>query len=142
MEAEMVLDEGMVITSGVVPMINEPVALIGTSEKGYLSVELKSAFVGGHSSMPQAETANLCFVGRNFENNRKPTSSGFYGIRLAGFLNYIGPEIPWPARIGFLQIAGLLGGVLKKYLYTGTGPGKCNCANNNRPNHVECRNKR
>jgi carboxypeptidase PM20D1 len=34
-EAEYVLDEGMVITRGMVPMINKPVALIGTSEKGF-----------------------------------------------------------------------------------------------------------
>ena len=119
-DAEMVLDEGMVITSGVVPMISDPVALIGTSEKGYLTVELKSTFVGGHPSMPKAETAISILskaVVKITENRPAPV----FTAPVVGFLNYIGPEIPWPARIVFAN-RWLLGGVLKS-IYTGTGPG-------------------
>ena len=37
--------------------MKKPVALIGTAEKGYLSVELSVNVKGGHSSMPARETA-------------------------------------------------------------------------------------
>jgi carboxypeptidase PM20D1 len=119
-EAEMILDEGMVITTGVVPMISNPVALIGTSEKGYLSVEVKSSYGGGHSSMPGPETAISILANaivKISENRPAPT----FTDPVDGFLNYIGPEIPWPARVVFAN-RWLLGGVLKG-IYTGSGPG-------------------
>ncbi|MCP4328056.1 MAG: M20 family peptidase [Alphaproteobacteria bacterium] len=54
---EYVLDEGLVITDGIVPGVKPPVALIGTAEKGYLSLRLTAMGTGGHSSMPPPETA-------------------------------------------------------------------------------------
>lgn len=119
-EAEMVIDEGMVITSGVVPMISEPVALIGTSEKGYLSVEITSKFTGGHSSMPQSETA-ISVLSKAIIAITENQSSPEFTTPVKNFLSYIGPEIPWPARIVFAN-QWLLGGVLKS-IYTGSGPG-------------------
>lgn len=53
----LVLDEGMVITDGIVPGVAAPVALIGVAEKGFASVELAVEAEGGHSSMPRRETA-------------------------------------------------------------------------------------
>lgn len=119
-EAEMVIDEGMVITSGVVPMISEPVALIGTSEKGYLSVEITSNFTGGHSSMPKSETA-ISILSKALVAITENQPSPEFTPPVKGFLSYIGPEIPWPARIVFAN-QWLLGGVLKS-IYTGSGPG-------------------
>ena len=46
-EAEFILDEGLSITKGIVPMINIPVASIGISEKGYMSVALTVEMDGG-----------------------------------------------------------------------------------------------
>ena len=54
---ESVLDEGQVVTQGIVPGFDKPVALIGIAEKGYLSLELLVEAEGGHSSMPPAHTA-------------------------------------------------------------------------------------
>lgn len=119
-EAEMVIDEGMVITSGVVPMISGPVALIGTSEKGYLSAEITSKFIGGHSSMPQSETA-ISILSKAIIAITENQPSPEFTPPIKGFLNYIGPEIPWPARIIFAN-QWLLGGVLKS-IYTSSGPG-------------------
>ena len=56
-EAEYVLDEGYAVTLGMVPMISKPVALIGTSEKGTVSVNLTVELPGGHSAYPEKETA-------------------------------------------------------------------------------------
>ncbi len=51
------LDEGSPIGVGLVPGLDRPVALIGTAEKGYLSVELISKTTGGHSSIPSRASA-------------------------------------------------------------------------------------
>lgn len=53
----MVLDEGLVVTEGIVPGVAAPVALIGVSEKGSVSLELVIEGAGGHSSMPPPSTA-------------------------------------------------------------------------------------
>ncbi|HWI81243.1 M20 family peptidase [Ramlibacter sp.] len=49
---DFVLDEGLVITQGVIPGVAAPTALVGVAEKGYVSVQLKAAAAPGHSSMP------------------------------------------------------------------------------------------
>lgn len=49
---DFVLDEGLVITDGVMPGLKPPTALIGIAEKGYVSVNLKLQGAPGHSSMP------------------------------------------------------------------------------------------
>ncbi len=54
---ELVLDEGGAIVQGLVPGVTKPVALVGVSEKGYVSVELVARCEGGHSSMPPRHTA-------------------------------------------------------------------------------------
>lgn len=52
-----VLDEGHVITRGIFPGLEQPVAFVGLSEKGFATVELKVSAQGGHSSMPPSQTA-------------------------------------------------------------------------------------
>ena len=49
---DFVLDEGSAITQGIIPGIDEPVAIIGVAEKGYASVQLRASGTPGHSSMP------------------------------------------------------------------------------------------
>ncbi|MDQ6880796.1 MAG: M20 family peptidase [Pseudomonadota bacterium] len=49
---EFILDEGLLITEGILPGLARPAALIGIAEKGYLSVALKVSATPGHSSMP------------------------------------------------------------------------------------------
>ncbi len=55
-KAEFCLDEGMAVVEDIVPGMTTPVALIGTAEKGYLSLELIVEGPGGHSSQPPKET--------------------------------------------------------------------------------------
>jgi carboxypeptidase PM20D1 len=99
-EAEFVLDEGMAITSGMVPMIKKNVAMIGTSEKGYLSVKLTAEMRGGHSSSPEKESAITVMNSAitNLVNNQmKAKITG----PLNGFMSSIGPEMPFYARAVF-----------------------------------------
>ena len=49
---DFVIDEGLLITDGIMPGLKKPAALIGVAEKGYMSVVLKMAATPGHSSMP------------------------------------------------------------------------------------------
>ena len=59
---DFVIDEGLVLTEGVVPGLSRPAALIGIAEKGYTSIHLKVAAAPGHSSMPPQ--AGTTAVGR------------------------------------------------------------------------------
>lgn len=54
---EFVLDEGLMITDGIVPGVRPPAALIGAGEKGYLTLELSVKTAPGHSSIPPRRTA-------------------------------------------------------------------------------------
>ncbi|MGE0498804.1 MAG: M20 family peptidase [Ramlibacter sp.] len=49
---DFVIDEGLLITDGIMPGLSRPAALIGIAEKGYLSVVMKVPATPGHSSMP------------------------------------------------------------------------------------------
>ena len=49
-QAELIIDEGGSLTSGLVPGIDNDVALIGIAEKGSVSLELSVEIEGGHSS--------------------------------------------------------------------------------------------
>lgn len=49
---DFVVDEGLLITEGIMPGLAKPAALIGIAEKGYLSVVMKVPATPGHSSMP------------------------------------------------------------------------------------------
>ncbi|MFI1919488.1 M20/M25/M40 family metallo-hydrolase [Nocardia sp. NPDC020380] len=56
-EADLLLDEGGVITTGVADGVKQPVATIMVGEKGFATVRLSVTDVGGHSSMPGKQTA-------------------------------------------------------------------------------------
>src|SRR4051794_21733669 len=52
-----VLDEGLLITDGIVKGLDRPAALIGVAEKGYATLVLTAHATPGHSSMPPRDTA-------------------------------------------------------------------------------------
>ncbi len=54
---DFVIDEGGMIVTGMVPGLSQPLAIIGTSEKGYLDAALSTKGTGGHSSEPPPHTA-------------------------------------------------------------------------------------
>ena len=55
---DFVVDEGLLITEGILPGLSRPAALIGVAEKGVLSATLKVGATPGHSSMPPPRGAS------------------------------------------------------------------------------------
>jgi carboxypeptidase PM20D1 len=54
---DFVLDEGLLITQGMLEGLDRPAALIGVAEKGYATLVLTAHATLGHSSMPPRDTA-------------------------------------------------------------------------------------
>lgn len=51
------LDEGLVVTDGILSGIDQPVAVIGIAERGFVTLKVTASGPGGHSSMPPSSTA-------------------------------------------------------------------------------------
>lgn len=102
-EAEMVLDEGGIITKDKVPGMTRPAALIGTSEKGYLSLELSVEKSGGHSSMPEKETA-IDILSRAIIKLKDNPFEPKLTPPMLGFIEYLGPEMPFVQKMAFTNI--------------------------------------
>lgn len=100
LQPAMILDEGLVIANGMVPMIDKPVALIGTAEKGYASIKLSIELAGGHSSAPGKETAINVLSSAILK-----ATQGLPQTRLCqavdDFMDYLCPETSWPERLVF-----------------------------------------
>jgi carboxypeptidase PM20D1 len=105
-----VLDEGGALTTGLVPGITAPVALVGIAEKGYVTIELTAHAEGGHSSMPPDQTAvgMLAAALTRLEHEQMPRA-----IRgpTAAMFDYLGPEMPFGARL-VMANRWLFGGIL------------------------------
>ena len=71
---EFVLDEGLLITDGIMTGLSQPAALIGVAEKGYATLMLTARATPGHSAMPPRETAigMLAAALTHLEDNRLP----------------------------------------------------------------------
>ena len=55
---QFIVDEGLLITDGVLPGLTKPAALIGVAEKGYMSLLLSASATPGHSSMPPPQAGS------------------------------------------------------------------------------------
>lgn len=98
-----VLDEGMVITRGIVPGIKQPTALIGLAEKGYLTLQLAVKEVGGHSSMPPKQTAIgvLSSAIHRLEQHRLPARLQNPTTQM---FTYLGPEMAFGMKMVFANL--------------------------------------
>lgn len=97
---EYVYDEGLAITHNMIPGLKKPAALIGTSEKGYLTVEIAAEIPGGHSSTPPLRTSIGVLnkvINKILDNrpNAKVTQP------VSDFIDHVGPELPFTQRIIF-----------------------------------------
>jgi len=117
---EFVLDEGMAVTSGMIPMMKKPVALIGTSEKGYLTLKLTVNMPGGHSSTPEKESA-LIVLNKALNDLLRKQMKPMLSRPVNDFIRYIGPELPFYAKAIFAN-KWIFKGILLN-IYTGSASG-------------------
>jgi carboxypeptidase PM20D1 len=119
-EAEFVLDEGMAITQGLIPGIEQEVALIGTAEKGFLSLELSVKIQGGHSSAPDKETAIDVLATAIATLKKNPLPSKL-SPPVQEFIKYIGAEMPYPNKLVFANASLFELIILSIYEQSGSG---------------------
>lgn len=95
---EMVLDEGGMITDTKIPNLKKTAAVIGIAEKGYVTVNLKLNIEGGHSSMPERNTAIDGLAEAIVKIKRHPFPAEL-GTVVNSFLDYVGPEMPFTDKM-------------------------------------------
>ncbi len=114
-----VIDEGLLITDGLMPGMKKPVALIGIAEKGYLSVVVTLPATPGHSSMPPAPgtgaIAMMSAALQSVDNDQMP--AGIRGIA-GDMLATVAPEMSLPLRVAMSNL-WLLGPIVQKQLEAG-----------------------
>jgi carboxypeptidase PM20D1 len=94
---ELILDEGGLISEGLLADLGA-VALIGTAEKGYVSLELRARAVGGHSSMPPPHTAIGELAKALTRLEAQPMSGRIRGATADCFA-FLVPELPFAKRM-------------------------------------------
>ncbi|MFB3164344.1 M20 family peptidase [Neobacillus sp. 179-J 1A1 HS] len=97
---DFVLDEGGAIVENMVPGVDQPVGVVGISEKGSATAELSIEGSGGHSSQPKNHTN----IGRIASAIAKLEDTQFKGD-LTGpgedLFEYVAPEMSFPMRYVF-----------------------------------------
>ena len=115
-QAELVLDEGGIITKERIPNMTQPVALLGTAEKGYMSLLLSVEKNGGHSSMPDKETSIDILSNALVKLRANPFEAKF-SQPTNDFIRAIGPEMPFLQKMVFANtwlFKGVLVGIYEK----------------------------
>lgn len=95
---EFILDEGGVVTDGIIPGPAQPVALVGIAEKGFVNFHLSVKGEGGHSSQPPEHTAAgiLAQAIVAVENNQFDARFDFFEVMFApiGFATPLTSRLP------------------------------------------------
>lgn len=116
---DFVLDEGLLITDGIMPGLAKPAALIGIAEKGFLSVVMKVPATPGHSSMPppkgSSAIAMMSAALRRLDDEQLP--AGIKGVAREMF-ETIAPEMGGFNRVALTNL-WLFGPVVQAQLEKG-----------------------
>lgn len=117
---ECVLDEGGIISDGLVPGLSQPVALIGTSEKGYISLDIDAEYKGGHSSIPE-DTNSIIIAGEVIRRLQEHDFTPRLCDPMDGFLSYLGPHFNFTTRMAAANRWLFEGLILSTYGKTASG---------------------
>ena len=116
---DFVIDEGLLITEGIMPGLSKPAALIGIAEKGFLSVVMKVPGTAGHSSMPPPpETGAIAMMGaalRRLDDDQFP--GAIRGVAREMF-ETVAPEMTGVQRV-VLSNLWLFGPLVQRQLERG-----------------------
>lgn len=116
---DFVIDEGLLITEGVLPGLKAPAAIVGIAEKGYMSVALGVPATPGHSSMPPppgtSAIAVMSAALSRIENKQFPPR--IQGVAREMF-ETVAPEMSGFGRVALSNL-WLFGPVVRKQLEAG-----------------------
>ena len=104
-QLDFVLDEGLAVTEGILPGVNQPLALIGLAEKGSVSLRLIATAKRGHSSMPPGPGASAIGMlsAALARLDQQPLPGGIRGA--AGELfAAVAPELPFGQRLAMSNL--------------------------------------
>lgn len=113
-EIEFLLDEGAGIMVDSFPGLPQ-VAMVGTAEKGYLSLELIAEGKGGHSSAPPPHTAVGVLSAAINKLEENPFPAKLEGLPRQMFTEYLAPEMDFGMRM-LIGNPWLFDGVTKSIL--------------------------
>lgn len=99
-KAKLIMDEGGYVTENKVPGIVKPVAMLGTSEKGYLNLLLTVETNGGHSSFPEKETS-IDILSRALVKIRTTAFPPGISASTHDMIGFVGPELPFFQKVVF-----------------------------------------
>ena len=107
------LDEGGAITTDQIKAVDRPVAAIGVSEKGFVTLRLHAKTASGHASMPPRRTSigALALALATLESNPFPQDLGVVQF----MLSHLGKALPFMQRIA-LANTWLFGGLVRKQM--------------------------
>ena len=112
--ADLVLDEGLAVTQGILDGIDRPVALIGVAEKGFADLVVTAQVTGGHSSMPPPATAVGTLARALAAIEREPMPPHLDGVARE-MLGYLAPEMGFGRRVAMANL-WLLGPFVERAL--------------------------
>lgn len=98
-----VLDEGGFYTEGTFPGLTVPAALIGTGEKGYLSLELLAQGEPGHSSRPPQQMA-IGVLARTLERLQAQPFPARVDGATRDMLLALAPRLPFGQRLAIANL--------------------------------------
>jgi carboxypeptidase PM20D1 len=99
----MVLDEGGAVVEGIFPGVSEPIAVVGVSEKGILSLKLTVDQQGGHASTPPKMTATVRLARALVRLNRRPFRASFVATNLE-MIRTLGAHASQPLKWVFTNL--------------------------------------
>lgn len=99
----LVIDEGGAVVEGVFPGVSGPIAVVGTSEKGILSLLLTVDQHGGHASTPPKVTATVRLARAIVRLNRRPFRAGFTPATIE-MIRTLGAHARGPLRFVFTNL--------------------------------------
>ncbi len=109
------LDEGSFVLDGIVPGLDEPMASINLSEKGYLTIEIIAKSNGGHASMPPENIAIYSLVDALTDLHNSPFQTYLDSGPSAKMYAEVALHLPFVKRMLFAN-KWMFGSLLKSVL--------------------------
>ncbi|XP_073443334.1 N-fatty-acyl-amino acid synthase/hydrolase PM20D1 [Dendrobates tinctorius] len=94
-----VIDEGLAVLDGIIQGVKRPVALVGTTEKGSITLNLTVIQPPGHSSMPPSETSIGILAAAVSRLERLPMPNMFGEGPEASMFEHLAGEFSFPLNV-------------------------------------------